>query len=208
MTWGEIPATYDRVAGVYEQRFANELDGKPRDRELLTAFARSVADPVVEIGCGPGHVGAFARNLGRRVVGLDLSPGMARLAAARLDGVVAADMRRLPLRDDLAGGIIAFYSVIHLRREEVGTAMSEFARVLAAGGRLLVSAHEGDGEVELDEFLGEPVPIAGTYFRLDELVDLVRAAGLAVEVAEQRPPYATEGPTNRLYVQAFNAATR
>ena len=138
----------------------------------------------------------------RAVVGIDLSPHMATLAKGRLDGALVADMRSLPLATESVGGIVAFYSVIHLRRTQVGSTFGEFHRVLRGGGRILLSAHEGDGEVELDEFIGERVPFAATLFQLDELVRACEEAGLDVTLAERRPPHANEGKTIRLFVEA------
>jgi SAM-dependent methyltransferase len=199
--WERLPDSYERLAGRYEERFLDELDAKPRDRELLTAFAAACEDPVVELGCGPGQIGAFVAAHGRRVVGLDRSPAMARLAAARSDGALVADLRRPPLADAAVGGLLAFYSLIHVPRPEVPAAFAGLARVLRPGGRLLLSAHEGEDEYVVDEFLGEPVSFIATLFRLDELVDACHAAGLRVAVAERRPPYVDES-TTRLYVEA------
>jgi SAM-dependent methyltransferase len=201
VAWEHLRSSYDLVARKYETRFLDELRGKPRDRELLTAFAESVRDPVVEIGCGPGQIGAFVRDRGRRVFGLDLSSEMARRANGRLDGALAADMRSLPLASERLGGLVAFYSLIHVRRRELGTVLREFHRVLQPGGRVLFSAHEGQGEVERDQFLEEPVPFVASLFELDELVDASQAAGLPVTQAERRVPYASEA-TVRLYVEA------
>ena len=201
MAWEQLRSSYDAVARKYEARFLDELNDKPRDRELLKAFAASVSDPVVEVGSGPGQVGAFVRQRGRRVFGLDRSAQMARLAKHRLDGALVADMRWLPLASERLGGLVAFYSLIHLRRHELATALREFHRVLQPGGRVLFSAHEGQGELEHDQFLDEPVPIVATLFELDELVDASEAAGLRVTRAERRIPYASES-TVRLYVEA------
>jgi SAM-dependent methyltransferase len=201
VTWEQLRSSYDVVASKYETRFLDELRDKPRDRELLRAFSESVSDPVFEIGCGPGQIGVFVRQRGRRVFGLDLSPQMARLANRRLDGALAADMRSLPLAPERIGGLIAFYSLIHVRRADLCTALREFHRVLRPGGRVLFSAHEGQGEVERDQFLEEPVPFVATLFELDELVDASRAAGLTVSLAERRTPYPSES-TVRLYVEA------
>jgi SAM-dependent methyltransferase len=208
MAWDELRASYDTVARTYEHRFLDELDAKPRDRELLAAFAASAVDPVVEIGCGPGHIGAFVRQRGRRVVGLDLSPEMARLARGRLDGALVADMRSLPIPDAALGGLVAFYSLIHVRRTELHIVLGEFARVLRPDGRVLYSAHEGAGEVELDEFIGQPVRVCATFFSLDELADAARAAGLEVALAERRASYAAESGTVRLYVEATKPPAR
>ncbi len=202
MAWDRLGSSYDLVASKYERRFIDELQGKPRDRELLEAFAMSVGDPVVEVGCGPGQIGLFIRERGRRVVGMDLSPEMAKLAKGRLDAATAADMRALPFATGALGGLVAFYSLIHVRRAEIDGVLRELHRVLRPRGRLLFSAHEGQGEVELDEFIGEPVPIAATFFTLDELVAATRAAGLDVALAERRSPHPSEGQTTRLYVEA------
>ena len=202
MAWDELRASYDTVARPYELRFLDELDTKPRDRALLEAFAGSSTDPVVEIGCGPGHIGAFVRQHGRRVVGLDLSPEMVRLARGRLDAALVADMRALPIADAALGGLVAFYSLIHVRRAELHLVLGEFARVLRPGGRVLFSAHEGVGEIELEEFIGEPVRVCATFFALDELADATRSAGLDVALAERRASYASESGTVRLYVDA------
>jgi SAM-dependent methyltransferase len=203
--WEQARSTYDQVAGRYEARFTDELNGKPRDRQLLDAFAASMGDPVVDIGCGPGQVGAFVRERGRRVVGADLSPAMARRAGRRLDTALAADMRALPLADGAVAGVLAFYSLIHLERPEVEAVLRELVRVLRPGGAVLLAAHEGEGRVVLDEFLGEPVPFVATLFSLDELVAAVRAAGLDVVLAERRAPYPNEGTTARLHLQARRA---
>ena len=39
---------------------------------------------------------------------------MARLAASRLDGTIRGDRRSLPFRTSSLGGLLAFYSVIHV----------------------------------------------------------------------------------------------
>jgi SAM-dependent methyltransferase len=205
MAWDYLRSTYDAVAHKYEARFVAELNDKPRDRELLEEFAGSVSDPVIDIGCGPGQIGAFVRERGRRVVGLDLSPEMASLAKSHLDAAVVADLRSIPLASGHIGGLLAFYSLIHLRRAELGPALQEFSRVLRPGGCALFSAHEGHDEIELDEFLGEPVRFAATFFELDELVRASEAAGLDVIIAERRAPYPSESGTVRLYVMAKRA---
>jgi SAM-dependent methyltransferase len=199
---------YDRVAQRYEERFLNELDGKPRDRELLDELAEHADGPIIEIGCGPGQIGAFLRDRGCRVVGVDLSREMASLAGRRLDGALVADMRSLPIASDTASAVVAFYSVIHLARGDLVTAFHEFARAVTPGGRVMVSAHEGDGEVTVTQFLDEPVQLTATFYALDELVDAATAAGLSVIHAERRDPYASEGTTVRLYVMAQRARTR
>jgi SAM-dependent methyltransferase len=202
VSWDRVRSSYDRVAAAYATRFLDELREKPRDREILAAFALSVSDPVVEVGCGPGQIGAFVRQHGRFVVGIDLSTAMARLSASRLDGAVTADMRALPLGSGSAAAVVAFYALIHVPREELELVLGEFKRVLRPGGRALFSAHEGKGEVAVEEFLGERVDVAASFFELDDLIAASRTAGLEILMAERRAPYPSESETFRLYVDA------
>jgi SAM-dependent methyltransferase len=200
--WDQLVRSYDQVAERYQQEFQDELQAKPSDREWLDAFCASVTDPVVDIGCGPGQVGAYARDRGRYTIGVDLSREMANLAADHLDGAAVADMRALPLADASVAGLLVFYAVIHLRRTELGPTLRDFGRVLKPGGRILFSAHEGAGEIASDEFLGAPVPFVATLYGLDELTAAAEGAGLVVTRAERRTPYPSEHPTMRLYVEA------
>ncbi len=127
---------------------------------------------------------------------------MATLASRRLDAALVADMRSLPLATGACGGLLAFYSLIHLRREELVPTLAELRRLLRPGGRVLFSAHEGEDELERDEFLEGPVPFAATLFALDELVSASRRAGLDVLMAQRREAYPSEVGTVRLCVEA------
>lgn len=192
---------YNAVAADYDQRFRDELDGKPRDRELIDALAVRGTGLVLDVGSGPGHIGARIRTFGRPVIAVDLSPAMATLAATRLDAAVVADMTCLPVRTETVADLIAFYSVIHLPRFQLAAVLGEFARVLEPRGHALLSAHEGTDDVTVDEFLGQPVELAATFFTLDELLDAAHASDFDVVSAERRAPYSNEGQTRRLYIE-------
>jgi len=195
-------AAYDTVAADYEARFSDELDAKPRDRQFLDGLATRASGLVLDVGSGPGHVGARIRAAGRPVLAVDLSRAMAAAAARRLDGAVVADMVHLPVTTASVTDIVAFYSVIHLPRRRLRHVLREFARVLTPGGHVLLSAHEGTDDITVTEFLDHQVDLSATFFTLDELAVAVGDADLEVISAECRDPYENEGTTNRLYVQA------
>ena len=140
MAWDDLRSSYDRVAGTYDARFRDELAAKPRDRELLDGFAASVGDPVVDVGCGPGQIGQYVRARGRRVIGADISFEMAQRAAGRLDAALVADMRHLPFSTGVIGGLLAFYSLIHVRRSELDQVLREYARCCSPVGDFFVGA--------------------------------------------------------------------
>jgi hypothetical protein len=65
----DIPADYDRVAEAYAAALSDELRGKPLDRWLLERIAAEAPGPILEIGCGPGHIAAFLADHGATVQG-------------------------------------------------------------------------------------------------------------------------------------------
>ena len=153
-------AAYGVVAADYESRFVDELRTKPRDCELLDELAARATGPVLDIGSGPGHIGARVRSAGRHVVAFDLSGAMAAAARRRVGSAVIADMIHLPIATASVADIVAFNSVIHLSRTQLHHAMVEFSRVLIPEGTVLLSAHEGDSDVAVTEFLGHDVHAA------------------------------------------------
>jgi SAM-dependent methyltransferase len=204
----DLRSSYDAVAEAYAQRFFDELSRKPFDRALLDDFAAALPAPTaLDVGCGPGHVGGYLKERGLDVTGVDLSPTMIKLARRLNPGIrfEVADMRSLTAADASVGGIVAFYSVIHIPREEVPAVLREFRRVLMPAGRLLMSVHGGSGTITTQEFLGKHVPFEATLFEKDELVDLITASGLEVTHATVRAPYEFESQTPRLYVGATAA---
>jgi SAM-dependent methyltransferase len=200
----DIAAGYDVAAHDYTEEFADELDHKPFDRELLTRFAAAAAGTgtVADVGCGPGHVGAFLAARGVDVCGIDLSTEMVAIARGRHPTIpfLAADMLALGLQPGVLAGVTAFYSLIHVARERVPAALAEFHRALRPGGLLLLAVHGGEGEVHRDSWYDHPVNMAATLFPVDELVRDVTRAGFAVEEALTRPPYGFEYQSERIYV--------
>ncbi len=217
MTWPDIRHTYDVVAADYADTFADELAGKPFDRDLLDAFAESVAQPVLgpalgpvlDVGCGPaGHVTRYLADRldepGVRIEGIDLSPVVVGEARRRNPDLRfwVGDLRELPADDQALSGIVAFYSLVHLPRAQWRDAFVEFRRALVPGGLLLVGVHGGVGETGVERWFGRDVAIRTTLVDLDELTAMVTAAGLTVLERHQRPPYPGEYPSPRLYLLA------
>ena len=199
----DIAAGYDVAAREYTEEFADELDRKPFDREILTRFAAATAGRggVVDVGCGPGHVAGFLAARGVDVCGIDISTEMVAIAHRRYRmPVVAGNMLALGLRSGTLAGITSFYSLIHVPRALVATVLTELRRVLRADGRLLLAVHGGEGVVRRDSWYDHPVDMAATLFPLDELLLDIAGSGFVIEEAQTRPPYEFEYQSERIYV--------
>jgi SAM-dependent methyltransferase len=205
--WPDIAATYDAVAADYAAAFAAELESKPFDRDLLGEFAAAVRGRgrVLDVGCGPaGHVTRYLADLGVDAAGADLSPGVIEVARRYQPGLrfEVADMRALPAANGSLGGIVAFYSVIHLPAGQVPVALAEFRRALAPGGALLIAMHGGAGVAESADWFGRGVQVRATLWPLAGLTAAIEAAGFIIVRQHARQPYPAEHPTERLYVWA------
>ncbi|MGW3141177.1 class I SAM-dependent methyltransferase [Streptomyces sp. NPDC001139] len=201
-----IRDSYDTVADVYSQGFTADLACKPLDRAMLTAFAEQVprGGVVADVGCGPAQVACFLADLGVPVLGLDVSPGMVKVARARRPGldVRIGSMLDLPLGDGELAGVVAFYSLIHLQVAERPLAYAEFARVLRPGGLLLAAFHAGQEVRHRDSWFDRPVSLDFFALRPDEVSAGLAAAGLVVEATLMRGPYSGEADTERAYLLA------
>lgn len=155
--------SYDRVADEYVRRIFDELQHKPLDRQFLDRFAASVRDvgPTCDMGCGTGHVARYLREHGVQVCGIDLSPAMVERARRLTPGIEfrQGDMMALDAPDGAWAGIAAFYSIIHIHRDDMTRALGELRRVLRPGGKLLLAFHIGDDTIHLDEWWGHKVSV-------------------------------------------------
>jgi SAM-dependent methyltransferase len=205
-TTDELRDGYDAVAEEYIDRIFNELDHKPLDRELLDRFATRVgAGTCCDLGCGPGHVARYLRSRGANVVGIDLSPLMIERARQLNPGIEfrQGDMR-LPSPDNEEwAGVVGFYSIIHVPREQVTSALENLRRSLRADGLLLISFHLGQGTTHMDEWWGKKVSLDFHFFERDEMEGYLRAAGFDIEETVERAPYeGFEYPSHRAYIFA------
>lgn len=201
----EIRSGYDAVAQAYTDRFADEFASKPFDREVLDDFALRISHDgtVLDLGCGPGHLAAYLAAQGVSLVGVDLSPGMAAAAQLRHPHLSfhVGDMRSLPFADGSLAGIAAFYSIIHIGRDEIPAVLAEQRRLLRPGGVLLLAFHAGNRIEHFDEFLGEAVSLDFVFFTRAEMENQLHAAGFEPIWSRQRDPYPdVEAQTERVYL--------
>ncbi|PID96148.1 MAG: SAM-dependent methyltransferase [Actinomycetales bacterium] len=172
-------AAYDAVAAAYATEVADELADRPFARWLLERIADLAGPhPIVDVGCGPGHVATHLAAAGADVTGLDLSPAMIAQGRERYPDVSfrAGDLRDLmrPASAPRWGAVFAWYALIHLAPSELPTVVAALARVVrrrmgrdrrthriaGAASRRIPRRHEYLGaQVDLDTVLHDPTHV-------------------------------------------------
>jgi ubiquinone/menaquinone biosynthesis C-methylase UbiE len=110
------------------------------EEEVVHDLIRSVlAGRALDAACGTGRHAAHLVHMGHQVVGVDLTPDMLVRASERVPDAEfhTGDLRNLPADDASFDLVVCGLALAHLA--ELDTPIRELARVLAPGGRLIVS---------------------------------------------------------------------
>jgi hypothetical protein len=80
--------------------------------------------------------------------------------------------------------------------------MRELRRALIPGGHLLIAVHGGNGDLHVEEFLGQHVFMSATLFQPSEMKEYLEGAGFNIDDMCTRKPYEFELQTQRVYFSA------
>lgn len=208
MTFDPVAVAHAYAAGAqeYAAKFAEDLANSAFDCSVLSDATSTLATPsvILDVGSGPGQVSAFVSQQGHRPLAVDLALEMLHVARTRLPiDAVRADVCHLPVVAGAANAAICWYSLHHLTRTLMPGVLGELRRTLARAGRLAIATHAGSGEEWHDvDSRGITEQVVVTYYRADELVDLVNAAGFEVLDVRTRDPLPHEHQVTKLYVTA------
>ena len=177
--------SFDRIADRYDET----RGGMDRARNIAAGLdPHLVRGTVLEIGVGTGAIATALTDLGRQVVGVDLSEPMLRVAIGRLGQRVSlGDGHRLPVRTGGCSNVILGW-VLHLVGDP-SAVLAEARRVLRPGGRVV--AVQRPTQVELDDIdtITEAMNVALRAGRPDpaRVPEQAAAAGLTLVERSMTP---------------------
>jgi len=196
-----VASGYDAVAERYTAWSAGDRAQERYTDLVLDALPDGAR--VLDLGCGAGV--PTAKRLAARfeVTGVDVSRRQIELARRNVPGAtfIHADMAALRFPPGSFDAIVAFYSIIHLPREEHAGLLGRLADWLRPGGLFVASMGAGASEGSVEEdWLGAPM-----YFSHHDAATnkrLVKDAGLRPIQAREETEDEDGKPVTFLWVVA------
>ncbi|MBV9931737.1 MAG: class I SAM-dependent methyltransferase [Alphaproteobacteria bacterium] len=181
----QIVGLYEGNAAAWDRQRGRELFERPWLKRFLALLPPRPR--VLDIGCGMGEpIARYLVARDARVTGVDASPSLVAMAAARFPEHewIAADMRALDLgrRFD---GLLAWHSFFHLPAQDQEAMFARFAAHAAPGGALMFTSGWERGEA-IGRWQGEPLYHAS--LDSDDYAALLEANGFAVVDHRVRDP--------------------
>jgi len=133
--------------------FTGHATGADARVPLVAAVAAVQPRRVFEVGCGWGELATWvARETHAEVVAVDLSPRMVELARSQGVDASVGDVQELPFPDASFDVAVAAWMLYHV--PDLDRGLSELARVLRPGGRLVAATNSRFHLIELRELVG------------------------------------------------------
>ncbi|NDZ94679.1 class I SAM-dependent methyltransferase [Streptomyces sp. SID6673] len=149
---------YDALAAEYAAAFPSAFRSE-LERHAVDCFADMLASEtgdtplVIDIGCGQGHIAAHLHARGMSVLGVDPSAEMLRFARREYPGIRFlhddADCAAAPVEQ--CAGLIAQFSLIHVKPRRVPAILASWHRRGGPGTRVMI-AMQGSDETGVHEF--------------------------------------------------------
>jgi SAM-dependent methyltransferase len=197
---------YDRLYRLYADWEDADHRGARR-HHINQAFEAGLQLPgrALDLGCGTGrHATAYLVERGLEVVGIDISPLSIEAARAELPGVelILGDMAAIDFEDASFDLVTAFYSLIHLPREEHGSTLRRIATWLKPGGFFVASLGTRDHPASTEEAWLGVAPMFWSTWDAQTNVALLSEAGFRLITTDFETENEDGQPVTFLWVTA------
>lgn len=153
----KIIKLYSARAQEYISALGSVENMHEQDISSIIDWGTKVAGPILDAGAGPGHWSGLLHSYGCDIRGIDMVPEFVDSATHRfpLVNFEIGDIRNTAFDDSSFGGVLAWYSLIHLQPDSRKEALSELGRVLRPGGTILLGAFLGSQGEKFDHAITE-----------------------------------------------------
>ena len=182
------------------------LEKKKDELNLLEDFTLRIPQGglVLDAGCGNG---VYSRYLSDKfqVIGVDISEkqiALARQNSPKAD-FFCEDMTRINFPDEHFDGIVAFYSIIHVPRDEQFDLLSNFYRMLNFKGVVLLVFHiNDDPESYENNFFSRGVKMYWSGFDKNANLIMLKNIGFKIICSKSVKESPKWGESSHLFVLA------
>jgi len=178
-----VSAGYDTIHGRYAEWAGYDTSRRGHYLQLAAEFGLVRSGDALDLGCGTGrHATAYLAAAGLQVTGLDVSARSIEVARREVPSArfLVGDMATIAFPTESFDLVTAFYSIIHLPRDEHGRLLRRIARWLRPGGGLIANLGTTGGDSFTEDWLGVPMYWSSWDQRTNRR--LLEAAGLDILV--------------------------
>jgi len=170
-------AAYNASPQKYAEK-TQSLTPHPEIEEFLSDISKN--GTILDAGCANGRDTQFFVDQGFKVVGIDLSEELIKIAKRTISDAEfrLMDLRKLEFSDNYFDGIWCNATLHHLNIEDSKKALNEFCRVLKPRGKLFISVKEGQGSEDLLETFSSDNSRFYMYQTIESLEGLLLGAKL------------------------------
>ncbi|HVI43212.1 MAG TPA: class I SAM-dependent methyltransferase [Chitinophaga sp.] len=187
----DAASLFDKRAGEYEERYMDVS----LYHDTFDFFCDHIPDEnatVLEVACGPGNITQYllSRRPGFRVLGIDLSPNMIRLAEKNNpQGIFEImDARDIGKTAWQFNAVMCGFGLPYLSREEAVSLIADVAVLLKSRGVLYLSTMEGAYSQSGFQYSSSGEQLYIYYHEAGYLTDALVANGFNI-IHEQRKTY-------------------
>lgn len=171
---GSVQHSYGVAAQQYIELFDDLASVHRDDLAFIEDHLGSNAGQVLDAGCGPGHLTAHLCGLGVQVSGIDITPEFVAHARTAHPGVQfdLGSIHEIEAPDGSFGGVLAWYSLIHMAPDALDLALIEVRRATEPGGTLVTGFFTASEIVQFDHKV-----TPAYYWPVDDLAERLARAG-------------------------------
>lgn len=180
----QVRQSYASAADLYLELFGTRQQVHRDDLAFIGRHLAGRRGAVLDLGCGPGHLTDYLRELGTDATGIDMVPEFIDHArAAYPDGRYEfGSVEGLDAADHSVAGLLAWYSLIHLTPQDLDGVLTEFQRAIAPAGMLVLGLFDGAEITAFDHKV-----VTAYRWPADEISKRLARAGFTEVERLQRP---------------------
>ena len=134
--------------------WSNEWYQEKKQSEILGKFYNCYAQvgtkhpKILDLGCGAGYDSKILAHMGARMVGLDVSENLVKIAKKKVVNCkfFVGDMTEKYSKVGKFDGILCLASIMHVNATKMKQTFENMIEVLNKGGLLLISSADGNGK--------------------------------------------------------------